>query len=1112
MRSYVGKNLALRYDFSSLSQGTIVRDLSGQAHDGEVVNEESSGIHVEDVRIYGLPCKAFTMSGGEQSAFVKLPVGVLVDEQAKPLEELTITCWVRVRQAAGRQCLWHFSNGPDAGLYLFTDEKEGCAAVITADRKEQEDCAGSKRPLPYDRWVFTAVTYSSRERCLALYLDGQLVQRRLDTQADLSILEGSTHNFMGYDRRTDQVLHGQMAAFCIYSHAMRESEVANLLQITDEDRVAADMDQLPVEKLRAVSENIALPVAGAAGCRISWHSSEESILSATGQVRRPAAGRPDAEVALTASLAYGTAKSAQTFAVLVPALPTDAAIVQHDAQALSLPQAQAVTEDLPLPQKGEWGSTITWHSADPAHVAANGAVCRPQGKEKLPVCLTAHLQKGECAAEKRLQVQVLPLYPLAKPVRAQTVCVQGLCGAVPTLPDRVQVEFSDGSRRACKVVWRPETDAQAYAQAGRYTVEGCLSGGAFPVQAQVQLQAQAPQAPQAKAAFFPLQAVTLDGKENIFAQNRDRDLAYLRLLDADRMLYNFRAAFGQDTKGARPLGGWDMPDGLLRGHSTGHFLSALALAYAATGDAVYREKLDYMIEELRALQLLSHGDPAAFQTRCTPSNAAQSLWSRDPACWGEGYISAYSPDQFALLEQYTVYATIWAPYYTLHKLLAGFLDCYAHAGRKSALALAKGAGDWVSRRLGACTPAQRSKMWSMYIAGEYGGMNESMARLYEITGEQRYLEAAQYFDNSDFFAHLARNEDDIAHRHANQHIPQIIGAMHEYTATGDSRYYRLALDFWQMVTARYAYSIGGVGTGEKFMEPYQQAAFIKEDQNCETCAAYNLLKLTRELAVYDPENSAFMDYYERTLINQIAASQNPHSTEHMHNGVTYMLPIGPGQRRTYSDDYGNFTCCHGTGMENHVKYQEAAYAHSADGDTLYVNLYLPSTLHWADKDLALRLETRFPSEEACVTLTGSGRCTLKLRVPQWAARFSVSKNGHTVSADAAPGSFVSLPVCGGDVLHIHMPFALRLDPTPDLLDGCAVASLLYGPLVMVAKDSRKEWLTLTLPDAPDLAKAVDVHWDMAGQPTLLVNGISFIPMYEATDCAYHSYFKLAKNP
>lgn len=583
---------------------------------------------------------------------------------------------------------------------------------------------------------------------------------------------------------------------------------------------------------------------------------------------------------------------------------------------------------------------------------------------------------------------------------------------------------------------------------------------------------------------------------NRFFENRGRTLKYLRLLDPDRMLYNFRSAFGADTLGARPLGGWEEPDGLLRGHSTGHFISALSLAYAATGEEAYGDKLRYMVHELRRLQLMSKGDPAAFKTACTPDDAGQDKWSRDPGCWGEGFISAYSPDQFALLEQFTKYKTIWAPYYTLHKIIAGMLECYKRVGLQEALDVAVGIGDWVYRRLSPLTGEHRKKMWSLYIAGEFGGMNESLARLCEITGDEKYLEAARMFDNENIFPGLAEGRDSIANLHANQHIPQIIGAHREYMATGMEHYEAVARSFFDIVTHHHMYAIGGVGQGESFRDTDALAANIKGDTNCETCAAYNLMKLARELYAFDPENTVYMEYYERALINQILASQSPAESPDMTNGVTYMLPIGPGARREYSDNYNSFTCCHGTGMENHVKYQDASFFMTETA--LYINQYLSASM--IGGPLSVSVRSRFPFGEADIRVQFHRDFAVKLRIPHWCA--------DPFPGLERQGGFALIRGRAGEDVTVkgRFDYAPRLEFTPDQLDGSPVAAVLYGPFVMVVRDPSQEWLTLPCDITARLRPEAGTT-----DPVLTDGEHTFVPMYTADSGPYHAYFKIKRE-
>lgn len=610
----------------------------------------------------------------------------------------------------------------------------------------------------------------------------------------------------------------------------------------------------------------------------------------------------------------------------------------------------------------------------------------------------------------------------------------------------------------------------------------------------------------AKGQYASPSSVKLAGRTP-FSDNRDRTLSYLRMLSADTMLYSFRRTFGVDTAGARAPGGWESSDVLLRGHSLGHFLSALSLAYASTGDAVYSDKLDYIVSELRSLQLMSRGDPAAFSTVCTPDNASPSLWSRDPSVWGEGYIGAYPPDQFALLEQLTPYPAIWAPYYTLHKLIAGVLECHARTGNSVALDVARGIGGWIAARLGAVPESRRREMWGLYIAGEYGGMNESLARLYEITGDEKYISAAKMFDNESVFRGLARGEDAVRGLHANQHIPQLVGAVEEYRATGDEYYRDAARSFFDIVRGRHMYSIGGVGDSEKFTDGCDLAAHINKDHNCETCATYNLLKLARALFEFEPERADYMDYYERALFNHILASQSPTVRRNMHAGVTYMMPIGPGARREYSDDYGTFTCCHGTGMENHVKYQDAQFL-ICDGDggaVVYVNYLIPSRLSLPERGIEIAIDGKFPFDGYALTLSGGADYIVKLRVPDWASGPIAGGGDHM---DESPYAVMEHKAGIDATERFTLGYKLRLEYTPDRLDGDSVASLLYGPFVMAAKDPSEEFITLDI-GGRELSDLFRVSCNReAGSLCLVGFGREFVPMYMAHHDRCHTYFKI----
>lgn len=1106
--------LIVKYDFKNVSS-TIVPDVTGNGMQGIIYKTDTGGSKIVTDSIYGNEVNALYLSGGEEGGWLKLPAGVLGDNKS-----ITISCWVNIENTTGYQRIWDFGTGTDKYIYLlndgWNDGARGYTAAITKSGWSKEECAskgtseeGYNNNLPTNQWVLTTVTLDSENKTLKLYQDGALVNEAI-VETVIEDLGNTTNNYIGKGQYSDAPTNMMIADFRIYGTALTPEQVSKLFVVPDETRVNADYNVLDLGDIYALTSDIDLPALGNSGSTITWTSSDEAVISTTGKVTRPKAGNTDAKVTLTAEIKYGSAKKTKDFEAIVLAYPTDEKIVEHDLNKINLGMLDSVIEDLSLPKTGEWGSEITWNSSDKKHLSADGTVCRPPiGACDAEINLIATARKGDATFTKEFKVTVKPVFYVPEIKSAEQINISTLKGSFPTLPAMANITYTNGEKDKLKVIWPTSIDKTKYEKSGEFSVEGTVIDSDFKVTANVTVLDEDGSTPFIQAEGFKLEDITLNG-DSILTDNRDLDITYLKLLDSDRMLYNFRKAFGEDTKGASPLGGWEAEDGLLRGHSTGHYLSALSLAYASTKDEQIKEKLDYMVSELHKLQLKSKGDPSEFKTNGTAESSPQSGWSKDPSEWGEGFLSAYSPDQFALLEQYAPYGVIWAPYYTLHKIIAGFIDAYTYTGNEEALEAAKGIGSWIYDRLSETTEQQRTAMWKMYIAGEFGGMNESLAKLYEITNDEKYIEAAKFFDNNNLFEGLAANEDNISGLHANQHIPQIIGAIEEYKATGEKKYYDIAENFWNIVTTRYAYSIGGVGTGEMFKEPYAQGENIVTDKNCETCAAYNLLKLSKELYAYNPENAKYMDYYERTLINQISASINPVVSEDAHLGVTYMLPIGAGQRKSYSDDYYSFTCCHGTGMENHVKYQENVYFKSTDGSALYVNLYMPSTLEWTEKGFTIVQETEFPSDYSKITVNGNGEMAIKLRVPYWAVNgFTVSVNGEKIVESAETSTYVTIDRewNENDIIEINMPFALHLDKTPDKIDDTTAASIMYGPIVMVAKDSNQEWTTLNL--APQLTNSITVNpSDDLRKLSLSTAGLEFIPMFMAHNLSYTTYFKV----
>ncbi|MCA9186028.1 MAG: glycoside hydrolase family 127 protein [Planctomycetales bacterium] len=702
------------------------------------------------------------------------------------------------------------------------------------------------------------------------------------------------------------------------------------------------------------------------------------------------------------------------------------------------------------------------------------------------------------------------------PSSVPDIDVRTIVGNLPHLPYTISAEYPDGQQGPpVRVLWPSPTNNQQVLQPGSYSLTGIVPGTEFRPRATVTVTATDGNGPVPvrELESFPLGDVLLNldtqQRETPFIMNRNKFLARLVETDPDSFLYMFRDAFGQvQPDGARPLGVWDSQTTKLRGHATGHYLSALAQAYASTSydkdlQATFRKKMETMITTLHELSR-SAGKPrdegasaVADPTQVPPAPGKDGYSSdltsdgirHDYWNWGTGFISAYPPDQFIMLEQGAKYGgkddNIWAPYYTLHKILAGLLDCYEVGGNEKALEISRGMADWVYARLKNIPTETRINMWNRYIAGEYGGMNEVMARLYRLTDDQRYLECAKLFDNVEFFfgdaehSHgLARNVDLLRGKHANQHVPQITGALETYRMTNDISYYHVATNFWEICTHCYMYSIGGVAgastpdNAECFTaEPNTlfSNGFARGGQN-ETCATYNMLKLTRQLFMYQ-HDAKYMDYYEQALYNHILASVAERDP-----GNTYHVPLNPGARKDFGNaNMNGFTCCNGTALESNTKLQDSIYFRDQANDAIFVNLFVPSSVRWQQRGVTITQKTDFPySDRTQLVVAGHGEFTIHLRVPSWATKgYTVLVNDKRQQIEAIPGSYVAVrrDWQDGDIVELQMPFAFRLSP---VMDKPNIASIFYGPILLAAEEPerRNDWRPLTL-DHGDLANSFE---------------------------------------
>ncbi|MBC8090204.1 MAG: glycoside hydrolase family 127 protein [Phycisphaerae bacterium] len=420
-----------------------------------------------------------------------------------------------------------------------------------------------------------------------------------------------------------------------------------------------------------------------------------------------------------------------------------------------------------------------------------------------------------------------------------------------------------------------------------------------------------------------------------------------------------------------------------------------------------------------------------------------------------GFVSAYPETQFLRLEEFATYGGnqgIWAPYYTLHKIIAGLLDAHTLTGNAQALQVASKIGDWTYSRLSKLRPEQFDRMWNMYIAGEYGGANDAFASLHALRPDKPgYLTVARYFDNRNVKDPTVAGRDILDGRHANQHTPQFIGYLRVFEQNDVPEYKTAATNFWDMVVPHRVYSHGGVGVGEILRKRDVVAGSLWSEPNnrdhAETCVVYNMLKLSRNLFFHEPD-AKYMNYYEQGLFNQVLGSRRDNSSTTSPE-VTYFLPVRPDERR----GYGNMgTCCGGTGLENHTKYQDSIYFRSADDATLYVNLYIPSVLEWREKAITVEQTTRYPFEGAStLKVRGNGRLEVSLRVPSRVRRgYTVKVNGTPQKISPIPGRYVTIDRQWktGDTIDIAMPMTFRAE---GMIDDAAVQSLYYGPTLLTVQ-------------------------------------------------------------
>ncbi len=570
-----------------------------------------------------------------------------------------------------------------------------------------------------------------------------------------------------------------------------------------------------------------------------------------------------------------------------------------------------------------------------------------------------------------------------------------------------------------------------------------------------------------------------------FRKAMQLDSAYVISLKPDRLLHRFHKHAGLPTKDS-VYGGWESEG--LSGHTLGHYLSAASILFVTTGNPEFKKNVDYTIDEL---------------VRCQQARKTGYIGAipKEDSIFGKVAKGEIRSSGFDLNGG-------WSPWYTVHKIMAGLVDAYLYAGNKQALTVVTGMADWTYNTVNHLPDSLRLKMLNC----EYGGMNDVLANIYALTGNKKWLDLSYKFYDEFVMGKLAQGIDPMPGKHSNTNVPKAIGSAAQYELTGNERDKTIASFFWDIMVHKHTYVIGGNSNYEYCGEAGKLNDRLS-DNTCETCNTYNMLKLTRHLFSWQP-TSSLMDYYERALYNHILASQNPET-----GMMCYFVPLRMGTRKTFSNPYRTFTCCVGSGIENHSKYGEQIYSHDK-ANSIYVNLFIPSVLTWKEQKIVLRQETDFPKSNSVNFIyegSKSKSFTVYVRKPNW-TRGTVQffKNGVAMKIELtneANGYFnIKDKWKKGDKLELRFPMALYTESMPDNPNRIA---FLYGPIVLAGQlgkempdpvygtpvlltDNRNinDWIK------PAVDQPLQFEMQKVGKPF----DVKLIPFYQTYDQYYSVYW------
>ena len=578
-----------------------------------------------------------------------------------------------------------------------------------------------------------------------------------------------------------------------------------------------------------------------------------------------------------------------------------------------------------------------------------------------------------------------------------------------------------------------------------------------------------------------------------FKNAQDVDLKYILSLNPDKLLAPYLIDAGLPLKAER-YGNWESSG--LDGHIGGHYLSALAMMYASTGNAELKKRLDYMVDQLA-------------QCQAKNGNGYVGGIPQGKVFWERIHKGDIDGSSFGL-------NNTWVPLYNIHKLFAGLRDAYEFAGNQQAKQVLIGLGNWFVELIQPLSDDQIQQI----LRTEHGGMNEVFADLYILTKEKKYLETAQRISHRAILNPLLQKQDKLTGLHANTQIPKVIGFEKIAQLTGNADWSEAARFFWQNVSQTRSVAFGGNSVREHFNPTTDFSSMLKSNQGPETCNSFNMLRLSKALFL-DKNDPSYLDFYERMLYNHILSSQHPQK-----GGFVYFTPIRPNHYRVYSQPETSMWCCVGSGIENHTKYGELIYSHSAND--LFVNLFIPSTLDWKEKNIQLTQSTEFPYKnqtELVLKIAKSQTFTLQIRSPKWAENVEVLVNGKTQPISAQPSHYIGIQRTWktGDRVAVRFTTSTHLEYLPDQSNW---AAFVHGPIVLAAKTSTADLVGLFADDSrmghetKGKLYPIDKAYTLIGNAdsylskikpvdnlTFILDSLTLQPFYEIHDTRYQMYFQ-----